>query len=133
MTTAIVCSSLLAAMVFLLGFNVTIHRAITAKRGGSQAPTDPADHLLIAQRAHGNAAEYVPTLILMFLVGAYLDPSPWTIGLIVAATVSRVLHAVTMLTMDTLDKASVPRLAGAMGTYLFGTALAVTAGMVALA
>ena len=133
MTTAIVCSSLLGAMVFLLGFNVSVHRGIAAKRGGSQMPTDPADHLLIAQRAHGNATEYVPTLILLFLVAAYLEPSPWTLGLIVAATASRVLHAVSMLTSDTLAKENHPRMAGAMGTYLFGTALAVTAGVVALA
>lgn len=128
----IVSIALLGVLVFVLGANVTRHRA---QRGGTgnQQPSDPADRMLIAIRAHGNAAEYIPTLILMFLLGAYLDPSPWMIGLIVAATLSRVLHAVTMLTMDTLDKESVPRLAGAMGTYVFGTLLAVTAGVVALA
>ena len=60
MTTAIVCSAILAASIFVLGFNVSINRGYAAKRGSSQMPTDPADPLLIAQRAHGNASEYVP-------------------------------------------------------------------------
>src|SRR4029079_10372041 len=102
MTTAIVCSAVLAATIFVLGFNVSLNRGYAAKRGGSQMPTDPADPLLIAQRAHGNAAEYVPTLIALFLLVGWLAPGPWTAGLVVAATASRLLHAVSMLRSATL-------------------------------
>jgi uncharacterized membrane protein YecN with MAPEG domain len=131
MTTAIVCSAVLAATVFVLGFNVSLNRGHAAKRGSSQMPTDPADPLLIAQRAHGNAAEYVPTLIALFLVVGWLAPNPWTAALVVAATASRLLHAVAMLRSSTLAAESAPRMTGAMGTYAFGLALAVTAGVAA--
>ena len=131
MTTAIVCSAVLAAMIFLLGFNVSYNRGLAAQRGSSQMPTDPADPLLIAQRAHGNAAEYVPTLIALFLLVGWKMPEPWALGLIVAATVSRLLHAVFMLRSQTLAEENRPRMVGAMGTYAFGFALAVTAGVAA--
>ena len=42
MTTAIICSAILAALVFLLGANVTRMRVVTGKAGGSQLPQDPA-------------------------------------------------------------------------------------------
>ena len=61
MTTAIICSAILAALVFLLGANVTRLRVLTGKVGGSQLPQDPTSKLFIAVRAHGNAAEYVPS------------------------------------------------------------------------
>ena len=80
MTTAIVCSAILAASIFVLGFNVSLNRGYAAKRGSSQMPTDPADPLLIAQRAHGNAAEYVPTLIALFLLVGWQSPQPWAPG-----------------------------------------------------
>jgi len=131
MTTAIVCSSVLGAMIFVLGFNVSRNRGLAAQRGSSQMPTDPADPLLIAQRAHGNATEYVPTLIALFLLVGWKLPEPWALGLIVAATVSRLLHAVAMLRSETLAQENAPRMAGAMATYVFGLALAVTAGVAA--
>lgn len=131
MTTAIVCSAILAAAIFVLGFNVSLNRGYAAKRGGSQMPTDPSDPLLIAQRAHGNATEYVPTLIALFLLVGWLSPGPWAYGLIVAATASRLLHAYSMLRSTTLASESAPRMTGAMGTYAFGLALAVTAGVAA--
>lgn len=132
MTTAIVCSSILAGMVFALGFNVSLNRGRAARRGGSQLPTDPADPLLIAQRAHGNATEYVPSLIALFLLVGWLAPGPWTVGLIVAATASRLLHAYAMLRSTTLASESRPRMTGALGTYASGLALAVTAAVAAL-
>lgn len=127
MTTAIVCTSILAAMLFALGFNVSRLRNVAAKSGGSQLPTDPTNRLFIAVRAHGNAAEYIPTLIILFLLNAGRTPSWWTATLIIAATLARVVHAIGMLTAASLATATGPRLAGAMGTYIFGLALAVTA------
>jgi uncharacterized membrane protein YecN with MAPEG domain len=124
MIIAIVCTVVLAAMLFLLGFNVSRLRGRRAKEGGSQLPTDPEDRLFIAIRAHGNAAEYVPTMMILFLLlGSQVD-TWWSAALIIAATTARVLHAVGMLTAPSLAVASGPRLLGAAGTYLFGLALA---------
>jgi len=125
MTTAIACTAILTALLFGLGFNVSRMRGVTAKTGGSQAPTDPASPLLIAQRAHGNATEYVPTLIVLFLLVAARTPIAVAAPLIVGATAARLLHAYGMVTARTLAAESVPRLAGAMGTYFFGVGLAV--------
>ena len=125
-TVAIVCIALLGILLFLLGANVTRHRAI---RGGTgnQMPTDPADRMFIAIRAHGNAAEYVPTLIVLILVCALLSGGWWVQALAVAAVVSRYLHAVGMLTAKSLATHGPVKDIGAMGTYVTGVALGVTA------
>ncbi len=127
MTTAIICTAILAAMVFVLGFNVSRMRGVTAKAGGSQMPPDPASPLLKAMRAHGNAAEYVPTLIVLFLLVGARSPAVVAIPLIVGATLSRLSHAFAMLASKTLAAENTPRLAGAMGTYAFGLGLAIAA------
>ena len=123
---AVVSIALLGALVFVLGANVTRHRAI---RGGTgnQMPTDPADRMFIAIRAHGNAAEYVPTLAVLILVCALLSDGWWVQALAVAAVVSRYLHALGMLTAKTLASHGPLRDIGAMGTYATGIALGVTA------
>jgi len=41
MTTAIICTAILTAMLFLLGLNVSRMRGVTEKAGGSQFPNDP--------------------------------------------------------------------------------------------
>ena len=123
---AIVCIALLGILLFLLGANVTRHRAIRGD-SGNQMPTDPTDRMLIAQRAHGNAAEYVPTLIVLILVCASLSDGWWVQVLAVAAVVSRSLHAVGMLTSTTLANHGPLRDVGALGTYVIGVALGVTA------
>lgn len=127
MTTAIICTAVLAAMVFLLGFNVSRMRGVTAKAGGSQQPADPDSPLLVAIRAHGNAAEYVPVLIVLFLLVGARGPAVVAVPLIVGATLARVVHAVGMLRAGSLTKETPARLAGAAGTYLFGVSLAVAA------
>lgn len=127
MTTAIICTAILAAMLFLLGANVSRMRGVQAKAAGSQLPTDPSDRLLIAIRAHGNATEYVPTLIALFLVVGARSPAGVAIPLIIAATLARLVHAYGLLTARSLASETVPRVAGATGTYLFGVALAVAA------
>lgn len=118
--------ALLGLIVFLLGANVTRHRA---QRGasGNQMPTDPADRMLIAIRAHGNAAEYVPTLIGLLLLVSIVTDGWWIEVLAVAALLSRLLHAIGMLRASTLARHGPLRDIGASGTYLTGVALAVTA------
>jgi hypothetical protein len=127
MTTAIICTAILAAMLFLLGLNVSRMRGVTAKAGGAQFPDDPASPLLIAIRAHGNAAEYIPTLIVLFLLVGARSPAAVAIPLIAGATAARVVHAYGLLTAPSMAAQTTGRLAGAMGTYVFGVALAVTA------
>jgi uncharacterized membrane protein YecN with MAPEG domain len=126
-TVAVVSIALLGILLFLLGANVTRHRAQRGASGGNQMPTDPSDRLLIAVRAHGNAAEYVPTLIVLILVCSTLSDSWWVDVLAVAAVVARTLHAVAMLASPSLAAHGIARDAGALGTYVVGVALGVTA------
>ena len=125
-TIQIVCIALMGVMLFLLGANVTRHRVIRGATG-NQAPTDPADRMFIAQRAHGNASEYVPTLAVLIVVCATLTDGWWLDVLAIAAAVARGLHALGMLTSKTLAGHGPLRDAGAMGTYLTGVLLGVTA------
>ena len=127
LTTAIICTAILAAMLFLLGFNVSRVRGVTAKAGGSQFPSDPASRLLIAIRAHGNAAEYIPVLIVLFLLVGARSPASVAIPLIVGATAARLAHAYGLLTAPSLAAQTKARLAGAGGTYVLGVGLAVAA------
>jgi uncharacterized membrane protein YecN with MAPEG domain len=127
MTTAIIATAILAVLVFLLGFNVSRMRGVTAKAGGSQLPTDPSSPLFKAIRAHGNAAEYVPTLVVLFLLVGARSPAIVAVPLIVGATAARLLHAYGMLRARSLAVETAPRLVGAIGTYGFGVGLAVAA------
>ena len=122
----IVSISLMGILIFVLGANVTRHRA---KRGdkGPQMPTDPTDVLLIAQRAHGNAAEYVPTLIGLLIVCSTLTDGWWLNTLALAALAARLVHAGGMLTSKSLASHGPLRDLGAMLTYASGLALGVTA------
>ena len=124
-TITVVCIALLGILLFLLGANVTRNRAL--RGGGNQQPTDPTDRLLIAVRAHGNAAEYIPTMIVLLLVCSALSDS-WVVDVLaVAAVFVRYVHAVGMLRSASLATHGPLRDVGAMGTYLVGVALGVTA------
>jgi uncharacterized membrane protein YecN with MAPEG domain len=83
--------------------------------------------MYIAQRAHGNASEYVPTLAVLIVVCATLTDSWWLNALAIAALGSRALHALGMLTSKTLAEHGPLRDVGALGTYVTGVALGVTA------
>ncbi|WP_328523719.1 MAPEG family protein [Kribbella sp. NBC_00359] len=124
-TVTIVCIALMGILLFVLGANVSRQRAI--RGAGNQAPTDPTDRLLIAIRAHGNAAEYIPTMIVLLLVCSALSDS-WLVDVLaVASLVVRTTHAVGMLSAKTLAAHGPLRDVGALGTYLTGIALGVTA------
>ena len=125
-TIVITCIALMGILLFLLGANVTRHRAIRGDKG-PQMPTDPADRLLIAQRAHGNAAEYVPTLVVLLVVCSTLTDGWWLDALAVAAVGARLLHAYGMLSAKSLAAHGPVRDSGAMFTYASGIALGVTA------
>lgn len=123
----IISIALMGILVFGLGANVTRQRAMRGKAGGTQLPTDPADPLLIAIRAHGNAAEYVPMLCVLLVVGSTLTDSWWLDVLAVAAVVVRSAHAVGMLTSTSMATYGPFRSVGASGTYVVGIALGITA------
>ena len=127
MTTAIICTAILAAMLLALGINVTRLRAVTGKTGGSQFTTDPASGLFKAIRAHGNAAEYVPTLIVLFLLVGARSPAAVAVPLIAGATIARLVIAYALLTSPSLATPTRSRLIGGVGTYLFGIGLAAAA------
>jgi uncharacterized membrane protein YecN with MAPEG domain len=126
-TVTVVCIALMGILLFLLGANVTRQRAITGKSGGNQLPTDPTSPLLIAVRAHGNAAEYIPTMIVLLLVCSALSNSWWVDVLAVAALVVRTIHAAGMITSTTLASHGPLRAIGATGTYVVGVILGITA------
>jgi uncharacterized membrane protein YecN with MAPEG domain len=125
-TIPVVSIALMGVLLVLLGANVTRHRAVRGATG-NQMPTDPADRMFIAQRAHGNAAEYVPTLAVLIVVCAALTDGWWLDVLAIAALASRILHALGMLTSRTLAAHGPLRDAGAMGTYVTGVLLGATA------
>jgi uncharacterized membrane protein YecN with MAPEG domain len=125
-TISVISIAVMGIMLFLLGANVTRHRA---QRGGTgnQQPTDPADEMFIAIRAHGNAAEYVPTLGGLIIVCSTLTDGWWLDALSVIAAASRITHAVGMLTSTSMASPGPMRHGGAILTYLSGVALGITA------
>jgi len=125
-TIPVVCIALMGVMLFLLGANVTRHRVIRGATG-NQAPSDPADRMFIAQRAHGNASEYVPTLAVLTIVCATLTSGWWLNALAVAALGFRSLHALGLLTSTSMAARVPLRDVGALGTYTTGVALGITA------
>jgi uncharacterized protein len=122
----IVSIAFLGILVFVLGANVTRHRAMRGATG-NQMPTDPADRMFIAQRAHGNASEYVPSLIGLLIVCSFLTDGWWLDTLAVVAVAARYLHALGVLTSKTMATHGPVRDAGATFTYLSGIALGITA------
>ena len=128
MTTAIVCIALLAALLFVLGWNVSRLRG--SKKTVEQFPTAPDDPLFVAIRAHGNATEYVPTLAILILVVGLHDPALWMLVVAAIAVASRYLHAIGLLSTGDMAKEGVLRLVGAVGTILSGVTLAVAAVLV---
>lgn len=124
--TVIVCIALMGILLFLLGVNVTRHRAVRGANGGDQASTDPADALFLAVRAHGNAAEYIPTLCVLLVVASFLTDSTWLNVLAIGAVVARLLHAVGLFVSGSLAVRHPVKEAGAMLNYAVGLALGVT-------
>jgi uncharacterized membrane protein YecN with MAPEG domain len=124
MPVYLVCSGVLVILYFVLAFNVSRLRGQT--QTGIGAGTDPSGPLNKAVRAHGNAAEYVPIFLALFLYFSLSAPAGWIPWVVVIVTVSRVLHAAGMLMTRTFSGPPHPlRGIGAGGTYLGGLALGV--------
>jgi len=127
-STILICSACLAILTLLLAFWTSIQRG-ASKTIAYHAALAPDSAMAKAQRAHGNAAEYSGLLIGLFLVVGYAYQGrdlgalvQWTI---IAITISRVIHAIGILTSDTLEKPKLLKAIGALVTYTGGLLLAV--------
>ncbi len=115
------CTAILGLLVFGLGLAVSAFRFREQK--GTGHVDDPANMLHKLIRAHGNTTEFAPFLAVLFLYLGARDPSPAILGLVVAATVCRVLLVVGLVAFPTLARPNPVRFIGALGTYLLGMAL----------
>jgi hypothetical protein len=119
----LLCSALLVMLYFLLAFNVSMMRGKT--RIGVGSNSDPSGPLNKAIRAHGNAAEYLPLFVAIFLYFSLVGASRWVAWVAVAVTACRFSHALGMYLSADLNKAQPLRFIGALGTYAGGIALGV--------
>ncbi len=118
---ALICTAVLGLLLFGLGMLVSMRRFQENRLTGFS--DDPANALHKAARAHGNTAEYAPFFAVLFLYLGAHHPGPLVVGLIVAATVCRVMIVVGLLAWPTMAKPNPLRFLGALGTYLTGLAL----------
>ncbi len=126
MAFALLSVGLMGFLVFLLGINVSRERrSVTVTQ--HEAEADPKSALRRAIRAHGNCIEYVPMLSLMILaLGLRMPLLPWWIAaLMITAVVARYIHAVGILTGESVHSATPLKQIGAVGTYLTGSILSV--------
>ncbi|AOK17665.1 hypothetical protein WT26_17725 [Burkholderia cepacia] len=120
---AVACTAVLGLLLFGLGLAVSVMRfRVTTGSGCAEDPTN-ALHKIV--RAHGNTAEYVPFLAVLFLYFGAHQPSGAILSLIVAATVCRCLLVIGLLAWPTMSKPNPARFVGALGTYLCGAALCI--------
>lgn len=123
MNVALICVALLGLLVVLLGFAVSMTRGKTKTfYAFNPNPTDPLYKMV---RAHGNTTEYAPALAVMILALGALEPAPWMLWCMGLATFSRYSIALGIILSSSMEQAHPLRLVGAMGTYIFGIALAV--------
>ncbi len=124
MRVYLVCSAILVVLYFLLAANVSRLRGET--KTGIGAGNDPSAPLNKAVRAHGNAAEFIPIFVAIFLYFSLSAPSGWVPWVVVIVTVARIFHAIGMLLTLTFSAPPHPlRAIGSLGTYSGGLALGV--------
>jgi len=122
-STALACTTVLGLLLFVLGLATSIERSRVGALTGYASEPDRLLTKLV--RAHGNTAEYVPFLAVIFLyIGAQNAPQ-WQIWCMVGATVCRLLLVVGLLAWPSMSKPNLARAIGGTGTYIFGTALCV--------
>jgi uncharacterized protein len=124
MNVYLICSAVLVLLYFVLSLHVSLTRGKT--KTGIGTGTDPDGPLSKAVRAHGNAAEFVPIFVALFLYFLLSGAGGWIPWVVVIVTISRVLHAIGMLATTTFKAKPHPlRAIGALGTYAGGFALGV--------
>ena len=124
MNVFLLCVTVLVILYFALSLYVSILRG--RYKVGVGTGDDPSGPLGKAIRAHGNAAEYVPIFIALFIYFALSGAGGWIAWVAVGVTLARIFHALGMLWTGTFHAAPHPlRAIGAMGTYVGGFALGV--------
>ena len=127
MAIALLSVGLLGLLVFILGFYVSLKRKSVILTQ-HEAEADPKSPLRKAMRAHGNCIEYAPMLSLMILaLGLRMPLLPWWIGaLMLLAVAARYSHAIGVIMGESIYTSNPFKFAGALGTYLAGTLLALS-------
>ncbi|MDH6170762.1 putative membrane protein YecN with MAPEG domain [Variovorax boronicumulans] len=120
---AVISVAILGLLLFGLGLAVTVVRGKTKVFTGTAPYPDHLLNRLI--RAHGNTAEYVPFLAVLFLVVGAHQPGRLALGLIAVATAARVLLAVGLITCSSLSQPNALRAVGATLTYVIGIWLSI--------
>lgn len=120
-----------AALTFLLlGLSVNVSRL--RRKSRTDNPPPPSD-IAKAVRAQGNASEYIPVSValLLYMNAVPTAPKAFVITVAIVALVSRVVHAIGMLSTPSIEQRHPFRPLGALGTYgsllLLGAALLVHA------
>jgi len=112
MNPLVLCSAALILLYAALSANVS---RLRLRKQNDPEVTEA--HLAKAIRAHGNASEYIPLYVVLFLYLSSLPPSTWVIALAALATLSRYAHAAGMLLATGPNRRHPLRFYGALGTY----------------
>jgi uncharacterized membrane protein YecN with MAPEG domain len=125
MKIILVCTAILVLLYFALALHVSLTRGRT--KTGIGTGDDPDGPMSRAVRAHGNAAEYIPLFVALFVYLIFSAADGWfVVTTVVIITVARILHALGMLMTSTFRAKPHPlRALGALGTYFGGFALGV--------
>jgi uncharacterized membrane protein YecN with MAPEG domain len=123
MNVYVLCSAILVILYFALSLNVS--RLRRSMRIGIGTGDHHSGILNKSIRVHGNAAEYVPIFVLLFLYFNSVGATGWVMWVAVAATVCRILHPLGMFMSQDLSKPQIFRFIGAVGTYACGIALGI--------
>ena len=115
MNTLLLCSAALVLLFAALSFNVS---RVRLKR--RKFPEITEAEVTKAIRAHGNAAEYIPLFVALFLYANSTQPGPsvYMLCIAVLATVSRFAHAAGMFRIASVTERHPLRFYGALGTYI---------------
>ena len=120
---ALSCVAALGLLLFGLGLCVSGLRFSLNQL--SSDSVEPSSVLHRVVRAHGNSAEYVAMLAVLFLYLGAGRPAAWVIACMVGATVSRFALVAGLVFPATMARPNALRFAGGLGTYAFGAALCV--------
>lgn len=121
--TSSVCVAALGILLFGLGAWISVSRLHNADYySGAASPTSFTTKL---SRAHGNTAEFAPFLAVLIIVTGFKGQSPWLDVCMIGAVASRFLVVIGFLSSATLERMSIPKAVGAVGTYVFGLILSV--------
>ena len=123
MLVANICIGLLGALIFVLGFSVSMVRGKYQRIIG--CPEDPSNNLYKIIRAHANTAEYVPALMIMMYILSRGSVSNWLNSLFVVVTASRYLYILGMFRSRSLEYQNPIRFICTLNTYIIGFIMAV--------